>query len=203
MVGGEVQPVERAARIGQHRLRQPRLVERQRGGARRQQRCQAGGDAGGVEGGDQHGCGAGFGQRRQRTRDQAEPLTADLAHVLDEHRVRLGHVRRERVKRLGDTFGVEQTERAGPAQAVGQAGQRLGGEGMRERLVEHVAALALVEGRDLEHGHPLAGKQARGFAPRPHWGLRPQTPVHSGKHDPISATRGRTDAGPRHRICMG
>src|SRR5208337_1257797 len=53
-VGGEVQPVQVAAVVGQQLRRQADLVERQGGHAGGQQRLDARGDAAGVEGGDQN-----------------------------------------------------------------------------------------------------------------------------------------------------
>ena len=57
----------------------------------------------------------------------------------------------QREERVRDAVGVEHRERPGGAQRLREPADRLGGQRMGERLVEDVAALARVEGLDIQH----------------------------------------------------
>ncbi len=159
-VGGEIEPVEIARRVGQHRRGQPRRIQRRQLGARRQQGRQTRGEARGIEGGDEHARRARRRQFGERAGDAAGPRQSDRAHVLHEDIGERRQARRQRGQRRRDAVHVHHRDRPARGQARRQRRQRLGGQRMGERLVEHVAALLLVERLDRQHHAPLRCRTA-------------------------------------------
>ena len=151
IIGGEVEPVEINAPVGQLRVRQAGTVQRDDGQVRRQ-RGHAPRHAPGIEGGDEQRGGLAGGQFGDRTRRLAEQEGAEPADILHVEFHRRGHFRMQGKQRRREALRVENGERAGLGEFGGQRGDGVRGERVHERLVEHVAALAGVEGLDVQHG---------------------------------------------------
>ena len=156
VVGGEVQTVQIVARVRQHGVGQPRLVEREHLHAGRHLGGDAGGDAAGVERGHQEGRGLGVGQVHQCCGREPGAGGADLLDVVDVDLGGGGHGRVQGPEGVGDSVGVVDGEAAGGLQACREGGGLFGGQWVGEGLVEDVAAGAGVEGLDVQHGHGLA-----------------------------------------------
>ena len=146
-VGGEVQPVQVAPRVGQQGRRQLRLVQAAQGGTGRQQGSDAGRRAPGVEGGDQHAARLGARQVNERAGGQAGTGPADRSDVVDIERYRPRQVGIHCQQRGGEAVGVIERDRA--FEAVEQEADRLRRQRVRQGLVDDVAAGTGVEGFDL------------------------------------------------------
>ena len=152
VVGGEVETVEVAGRVGEEGGGEAGFVEGENGGAGGDLGGDAGGDAGGVEGGDQEGGAGGAGQVDKGGGGDAGAVVADLGDVVDVAFGGWGHGGVEGPEGIGDAVGVVDGEGAGGAEAGGEGSDAFGGEGVGEGFVEHVAAGPGVEGLDVEHG---------------------------------------------------
>ncbi len=155
-IGSEIERVEIVAAIGEQPIRQAQRVEADDLGAGGHEVADMVGEAPGIEGGDQHAiglCRGEFGHRLCRAAEQLAPHRVDVldkdagAGVLGDP-VELGKAG-GKTERIVDRKGAR----------AGQSGDQTAGETCRHRMCRRlekaVAALAVVEGFDIELMHRL------------------------------------------------